>query len=138
LIIEFPADALSEKPLKLVLAKEVMRALIVEDNPKLREFLRSCITDLFTEIFDCNAAEPAFEIYCRYRPEVVLMDIGLEGRSSGIDATRRIVDFDPQAKVIMVTSYDEDDLRQAAKKAGAIGYVLKRDLSGIVETINAL
>lgn len=108
-----------------------MRVLIVEDNPQLREFLRVYVRDFFSEIAECADADGAFELYRELRPDVVLMDIALGGGSNGIAATRRIVGFDPRAKVVMVTSFDEKDLRQAAADAGATGYVLKRDLSGL-------
>src|SRR5690606_770657 len=60
-----------------------------------------------------------------YRPDIVVMDIRLPGKS-GIDATREIVERQPQTKVIMLTSYAEDELLFEAIADGAAGYVLKR------------
>jgi DNA-binding NarL/FixJ family response regulator len=71
----------------------------------------------------------------RYKPDVVVMDIRLPGRS-GIEATREIVQKYPQTKVIMLTSYAEDELLFDAISAGASGYVLKQIGSG--ELITAL
>jgi DNA-binding NarL/FixJ family response regulator len=71
-------------------------------------------------------------------PDVVVMDIRLKG-GSGIDACRRIVKKHPEMKVIMLTSFAEDDLLFNAISAGAAGYVLKQvgndDLVRAIETI---
>jgi len=71
--------------------------------------------------------EAALAAYQTHSPDVVLMDIEL-GQVDGITATRRITTADPAAHVIIVTSYDETDLREAARQAGARGYVLKENL----------
>jgi DNA-binding NarL/FixJ family response regulator len=50
------------------------------------------------------------------------------GRVDGITATARIIAADPSARIIIVTDHDQDDLREAARKAGACGYVVKENL----------
>ncbi len=70
-----------------------------------------------------------------HRPDVVLMDIRLGG-TSGIEACQKIMALMPDAKVIMLTSYAEDDLLFAAIRAGAAGYVLKQ--AGGQEVIRAV
>ena len=71
--------------------------------------------------------EAALAAYQTHSPDVTLMDIEL-GRVDGITATRRITAADPAAYIIIVTDYDEIDLREAALQAGARGYVLKENL----------
>ena len=61
----------------------------------------------------------------KLKPDVVLMDIRLPGES-GIDATRQIVSRFPETKVVMLTSFADDDLVVRAVAAGAVGYVLKK------------
>ncbi len=58
------------------------------------------------------------------------MDVQM-GEVNGIEATRRIVSDHPGAKVVIVTDYDDADLRTATAEAGACGYVLKEDLLGL-------
>ena len=56
----------------------------------------------------------------------------------GLAATRQIREFHPQARVVIVTDYDDEDLRKAASEAGARGYALKHnltDLSGLIRSI---
>ena len=105
-----------------------MKVLIVEDNHQFRKFLRGYVTHRFSGILECGNANEAFEIYCTEQPDMVLMDIALPGETDGIAVTNRIKAFDSNAKIIIITSFDEQDLRQAAADAGAIGYVLKDDL----------
>jgi len=59
------------------------------------------------------------------RPDVVLMDIRLAG-GSGVEACKKIMSQLPETKVIMLTSYAEDEMLFAAIRAGAAGYVLKQ------------
>ena len=62
------------------------------------------------------------------RPDVILMDIGMPGLSS-FEATRQIKKSRPQAKVLFLTMYDDEDYLMEAMEAGASGYVLKDSLS---------
>ncbi len=58
-------------------------------------------------------------------------------RMNGLAATRQITTAYPQAKIIIVTDYSDDDLRRAAFKAGAFGYVLKENLFDVSELLQA-
>jgi two-component system response regulator DegU len=62
------------------------------------------------------------------------MDIGMK-KVDGITATRQIIAAHPQAKIMIVTDYGDDDLRRAATDAGASGYVVKEDLLDIVDIL---
>ena len=104
-----------------------MKLLIVEDNPTVRQMIKTIVGALADEVYECPDGGAALAIYQAQRPDVVLMDIAL-GLVDGITATRQITAADPDAYVIIVTSYDETDLREAAHQAGARGYVLKDNL----------
>jgi CheY-like chemotaxis protein len=104
-----------------------MKLLIVEDNPSVRRVLKTVVAQLADEIRECADGDAAVKIYCAEEFDFVLMDIDL-GATSGIVATRRIREFDPRARIIIVTNYDETDLREEARQAGACGYVLKENL----------
>ena len=88
------------------------------------------IDDLVVSVYECASGEEAVELYRRLRPEVVLMDLRMEG-VDGLSATRTIRESDPEARIIIVTSYDALDLREAAREAGAMDYVVKDDLSSL-------
>ena len=104
-----------------------LKLLIVEDNPAVRRLIRSIVGALGAEIHECGDGAAALAAYTAHRPDFVLMDIVM-GETDGIAATRQITASDPAAKVIIVTSHDGADLREAARQAGACGYVLKENL----------
>lgn len=67
----------------------------------------------------------ALQAVGQYRPDVVLMDVRIPGEG-GIEATRQITQSYPDTKVVMLTSYADDELVVRAIRAGAVGYVLKQ------------
>jgi CheY-like chemotaxis protein len=104
--------------------------MIVEDDARVRNMIRRIIDDLVVTVYECAGGEEAVEVYRRIRPEVVLMDLRMEG-VDGLNATRTIRESDPEARIIIVTSHDAPDLREAAREAGAMEYVVKDDLSSL-------
>ena len=101
--------------------------LIVEDHAPLRATLRMWLADLAGPITECDNGLDVCPRYATTRPDWVLMDIELPGQD-GITATQQLRAHDPTARVLIVTSYDDAGLRQAAQAAGACGYVLKENL----------
>ena len=114
--------------------KAPMKIMIVDDNRQMRRMIVSLIDDLVEEIIECGDGSEAVPAYDEHRPDWVLMDIEM-GRVDGIEATRQIRDAFPDARIVMVTNYDESELRAAASTAGACGYVLKDNLLGIREIL---
>jgi two-component system, NarL family, response regulator DevR len=103
------------------------RVMLVDDHELVRLGLRSLI-DRHPEMeVVCEASSPAEAlIRCQsHKPDVVVLDIRLNG-GSGIDACRQITSQMPETRVIMLTSYAEDEMLFAAIRAGAVGYVLKQ------------
>ena len=104
--------------------------MIVEDNPPMRRLLRRLTEDLFAEVSECGDGAAAAALYESVRPDWVLMDIQM-GEVNGIEATRLIISDHPEARIIIVTDYDDAALRRAAEDAGACGYMLKENLLGL-------
>ena len=111
-----------------------MKLLIVEDNASARRFIETIVAPVATQIHECADGAEALEAYLAHRPDFVLMDLAME-RMDGITATRQIRAADPAARFIIVTQYDQADLREAAKAAGACGYVWKENLLEIVRIL---
>ena len=107
-----------------------MRVLIVEDNPSIRRLLRKTVSAVASVVQDCGDGEQAIVAYHAMRPDVVLMDIRMPVLD-GLEATRRITSSYPFARIVMVTDYDDADLRSAAVDAGACGYILKENMADI-------
>jgi DNA-binding NarL/FixJ family response regulator len=107
-----------------------IRLLIVDDQRLMREGLRTLLEleqgfEIAGEAADGQAALEAYE---ELTPDVVLMDIRMPGMD-GIEATRRLCARWPAARVIILTTFDDDANVFEGLRAGAVGYLLK-DLSG--------
>ena len=113
-----------------------MTILIVEDNELIRRMVKSLIGDMFERIIECGDGAGALPAYAKHDPDWVLMDINLP-KLDGISATRQIIAAYPQARVMIVTNYDDVYLREAARSAGAREYVLKQNFIEIRRILSA-
>ncbi len=103
------------------------RILLVDDHEVVRLGLKALLDrhPNFEVIGEANSAREAIEQVATLQPAVVVMDIRLPG-TSGIEACEEIVQRFPDTKVIMLTSYAEDEMLFSAIRAGASGYILKQ------------
>jgi two-component system NarL family response regulator len=102
------------------------RVLVVDDHSLLRTGVANIInqeTDLAVVAEAANGRE-AVEAFRTHRPDVVLMDLRMP-EMEGVEAVRRIREIDPQARVIVLTTYDADEDIARALQAGAKAYILK-------------
>jgi len=115
-----------------------IRILVVDDHAVVRTGIKMLLEseDGFSVVAEAESGAEAVQQAQIYQPEVIVMDIRLPGGISGIEACEQILKDCPQIKVLMLTSYAEDDLVKEAIRAGAVGYVLKR--VGNRELINAI
>lgn len=117
-----------------------MRIMVVDDHEVVRLGLNNLLSRQpnWEVVAEAGSVTQAIQLANDYVPDVVVMDIRLSD-GSGIDACRGIVKAHPQIKVIMLTSFAEDDLLFNAISAGAVGYVLKQvgndDLIRAIETV---
>lgn len=113
-----------------------MNFLIVEDNQNMRRMIRNIIAELAVETHECADGAGALAAYAEHRPDWVLMDVKMK-EVDGITATRQIKAAFPKANIMIVSDYDDQDLRAAAREAGASGYIIKErllDLCHILRT----
>ena len=103
------------------------RIILVDDHEVVRLGLKSLLErhPQFDVVGEAGSAREAIEQTALLKPEVVVMDIRLPGES-GIEATREITQRFPDVRVVMLTSFADDDLVMRAIMAGAVGYVLKQ------------
>jgi two-component system response regulator DevR len=116
------------------------RIVLVDDHEVVRLGLKSLLErhPQFEVVGEAGSARDAMEQVAALEPDVVVMDIRLPG-TSGIEACEQIVDQYPNIKVIMLTSYAEDEMLFSAIRAGASGYVLKQIASEeLVKAIEAV
>jgi DNA-binding NarL/FixJ family response regulator len=114
--------------------------MVVDDHEVVRLGLNNLLSRQpgWEVVAEAGSVTQAIQLANDYVPDVVVMDIRLSD-GNGIDACREIIKMQPQIKVIMLTSFAEDDLLFNAISAGAVGYVLKQvgndDLIRAIETV---
>ena len=107
-----------------------IRLLVIDDQRLMRDGLRTLL-DLEPDLEVAGEAEDGaagLAAYEQLRPDVVLMDIRMPVMD-GVEAIRRLMTADPQARVIILTTFDDDSYVFDGLRAGALGYLLK-DVSG--------
>ena len=111
--------------------------MLVDDHPEFREVVKALLQASAVEFEECGDGDDAVRDYPRVRPDIVLMDIAMKGMD-GLKATAQIKAAWPDARVFMLTQYDDPDLRSAAERAGAAGYLLKEDLSQLQRLVRSV
>ena len=103
-----------------------IKILLVEDHKLMRVGLKSLFDELkdIEIVSEAESGKEALEKYKIMHPDIVLMDIGLPD-ISGIEATKRIIETSPNAKIIMLTSHLSEQEVIDSLHAGACAYVLK-------------
>ena len=103
-----------------------VRVFLVDDHKVVRIGLRTLLSDspLVRVIGEAGTLREALTECAQLQPDVVLMDIRLPD-GSGVDGTRRIKELSPAIRVLILTSYADDETILRAIKAGADGYLLK-------------
>lgn len=104
-----------------------MKVLIVDDNEKVRTLLIDHLPANADEVYECADGVEAFSLFEQIRPDWVLMDQEMP-QMNGISAIREIIAEFPEAKICMVTAYNDDELRDEAIAAGARRFVVKDNL----------
>jgi DNA-binding NarL/FixJ family response regulator len=107
--------------------------LIVDDQAPFRSIARTVVamTPGFEVVGEAEDGEQAVAMAAELAPEIVLMDINLPG-ISGIEATRLITAAQPAALVVLLSTYQAEDLPDDARDCGAIRYVHKEDFEPAV------
>ena len=108
-----------------------IKVLIVDDHKIMRDGIKAILkpsTDLEV-VGETDSGIDAVQLVKRLRPDVVMMDLTLQGMS-GIEATTEMLRHNPETKVMMLSMFDDEHSVLSAVKAGARGFVLKRASDG--------
>jgi CheY-like chemotaxis protein len=112
----------------------LVKLLVVDDDPEIRRLIAVVLAPMAPDIAECADGADALAAYARHTPDVVLMDIAMPGLD-GLAATAAIIATHPLARVVVVSNHGAADLREAARRAGACGYVLKEDLRQLRQVV---
>ncbi len=122
-----------DSPTPLLAAPARHTVFLVDDHPLVREGLEQLILQA-PDLSVCGYAEesaPAYEAIVRIRPEIVIVDLALRGES-GIDLIKRLQALPQPPRILVLSMHDEAFYAERALRAGALGYVMKRESPGKV------
>ena len=116
-----------------------MRILIVDDDRLVCESLKIILgTDPEIEVAGTGGSgREAVELFSRLRPDVLLMDIRMEGMT-GLEAGEKILQSCPDARILYLTTFSDDEYIIRALRIGARGYLLKQKFDSIAPALKAV
>ena len=115
----------------------MLKIMLVDDHEVVRLGIKALLSNFpeYEVVTEASNSQEAISRAKEYKPDAIIMDIRLPGKN-GIEATKEIIADNPDTKIIMLTSFAEDDLLFDAINAGAYGYILKQ--IGSDDLLNAL
>jgi CheY-like chemotaxis protein len=111
-----------------------MKILVVDDSGEVRRLIKSLITDIADEIYECSDGAEAVELFIKHRPDWTLMDVYMK-KMDGLAATKAIKEIDPQSQVVIVTNHTDKRTRKASLEAGADAFFGKDDLLALISLL---
>lgn len=117
----------------------MIRLIIIDDDRLVAQSLGTILaTDTEIQVLDTgHSGEEAVRLYERFKPDVLLMDIRMK-TLSGIDAARAILSRNPDARILFLTTFSDDEYIIQALKLGVKGYLLKQNYESIAPAIKAV
>ena len=114
-----------------------IRILIADDHGLIRAGLRALLEDVpdMQVVGEAADGQAVLRLTAELQPDIVLMDISMPGLN-GIEATRRLREILPQARVLALTAHEDEGMLREMIRAGAFGYIIKRAIES--ELINAI
>lgn len=116
-----------------------MRVIVVDDDQLVAISLKTILeaAEDMEVVAMGNDGKEGLELYKTYQPDVLLMDIQMK-TMSGLDAAKEILSEYPQARILFLTTFSDDEYIVKALNLGAKGYILKQDFKGIVPALRAV
>lgn len=116
-----------------------MKILIVDDDKLITSAMSTILkTDSsIKEIYTANSFIESIEKYKNFNPDIVLMDIRM-GEKSGLDALEEIKKIDKNAKIIILTTFSDDNYIKKSIDLGSCGYLIKSDFENIIPAIHSV
>jgi DNA-binding NarL/FixJ family response regulator len=116
-----------------------MNIIVIDDDKLVALSLKTILesTGKITVAAMGSSGEEAIKLYSSIRPDVILMDIRMEGMT-GIEAGEKILSTNPEARILYLTTFSDDEYIIKALNMGAKGYILKQDFEGIAPALEAV
>ncbi|MDH6604116.1 DNA-binding NarL/FixJ family response regulator [Bacilli bacterium PM5-9] len=115
-----------------------MKLIIIDDDKLVRVSLQTILeSDGFNVVASGDDGKDALPLYQKYKPDVVLLDIRMK-EINGIEAAKNILNYDDKAKILLLTTFEDDEYIIEALKIGVKGYLLKQDYESLTPAIKAV
>lgn len=115
-----------------------MNIIIVDDDHLVVNSLKTIVESSGISVVGVGfSGQEAIELFVKLKPDLVLMDIRMQDMT-GIEATSNILKLDPSAKILLITTFQDDDYIREALSLGCRGYILKQNIDSIIPSINAV
>lgn len=116
-----------------------MRVLVVDDDKLVTISLKTILeADKEIDVVGTgNSGQQAVDLYLALNPDVLLMDIRMDGMT-GIEAAEIIMQKDPNAKILFLTTFSDSEYFAKAFQIGAKGYILKQNFESIIPSVKAV
>ena len=114
-----------------------MNILIADDNDKMRHLIRNMLMKnirSIKKIYECKNGKEAIKTYSKFNPDWTLLDIKMNS-FDGLSAAEKIKALNPNAKIVIVTNYNEASYRKRAKSISVDAYVLKENLKELISVL---
>jgi DNA-binding NarL/FixJ family response regulator len=118
---------------------EVVRILVVDDNPSVRRYLRAILEQqhAWQVCGEARTGAEALQKVLESPPDLVLLDYQMPDLN-GVDVARQISELCPKTSILMVTLHLSNQLMEAARLAGASGACAKQDIGSVVQAVELL
>lgn len=115
-----------------------IKVLIVDNDPMVTESLALIVEKSGHNVVGVgNNGQEGINLYKTNKPDVVLMDIQMENKN-GIDAVKEIMAFNSSAKILILTTFKDEEYIADALKSGAKGYILKQNVDSLIPSLEAV
>ena len=116
-----------------------MKLMLVDDDCLVVNALKTILESQpdLTVAATADDGNLAFDLYREHRPDVLLMDIRMKGKN-GLDAAAQILEKFPDARILLLTTFSDDEYIVKSLKLGAKGYLLKQDYQNIIPAVRAV
>lgn len=115
-----------------------MRLLIVDDDALIRESLKTIVSASGVDVIGLGSSAPeAVSLYETTLPDVLLLDIRM-GETNGLDAAREILARHPEARILLLTTFKDQEYISEALALGCRGYLLKQNFGSILPSLKAV
>jgi two-component system, NarL family, invasion response regulator UvrY len=120
-----------------MMSEKIISVILVDDHPVVRDGYRRLLEQDqdIKVVAEAASGEAGYEIFCRLKPDVMVLDINMPG-IGGLETIRRVKAYDEKARILVFSMHSNEIMIQRVLEAGALGYLTKQ--GGMVQMVQAV